>query len=272
MDATYGDRDRRRTQRWLNQNRGLVVPPEAFDLLARRLAARHRVLLWCAPLPVAVLVILGWQFAEWSRTADSVAADRTYATWSMVGYALFALFIVVNGRLASRAERRIGETLTQRVSRGTAASVPMMLGRARMSFLVVTLALEGALAATLLAVGHGWFAKAFPLAFAVSCGFVVIGVRQAASRATIALDPASLAIDERLRSRDAFSATQPLVFLVLVFTGSAKSGLRWLDLTWGLSVVIICALGLWGELSAPWSAPTKPPGSFLAWALRWVRP
>jgi hypothetical protein len=169
MDATYGDRDRRRTQRWLNQHQGLVVPPDAFDLLARRLAARHRVVLWCAPFLVAILAILGWPLAQTLRTGELVG-DRTYASWMMVGYALFALFIVVNHRLASRADRRIGQTLTQRVSRGTAVSVPMMLGRVRMASLVVTVVLEGALAATLLADGHGWFATAFPLAFAVSCG------------------------------------------------------------------------------------------------------
>jgi hypothetical protein len=274
MDSTYSERDRRRTQRWLKQNHGLVTSPEAFDLLLRRLVARHRIALWCSPLAVAVLAILGWQLAEWIRTADSVAADRTYAIWSMGAYALFALAIVVRDWLAGRGERHIGQTLTQRVSRGTAVSVPMMLGRARMAFLVVTLVLQGALATALLAEGQGWFAKAFPLAFAVSCAFVVIGVRQAATRPTIALDPASLAIDERFRSQDAFSATLPLVFLVLVFTGSGavKSGLRWLDLAWALSAVIICALRLWAELNPPWSAPTTPRRSFLAWALTWVRP
>jgi hypothetical protein len=271
MDATYGERDRRRTQRWLKHNHGLVTSPEAFELLCRRLAARRRVALRCAPFLVAVLAIVGWPFVDSLRTGELVR-DRTYASWLMVGYALAALIIVAIERLASHAERRIGQTLTQRVSRGAAASVPMMLGRARMSFLVVTLVLEGALAAILLAAGHGWLANVFPVAFAVSCGFVVIGVRHAATRATIALDPTSLAIDERLRSQEAFSATLPLVFLAYVFVGSDPSGLRWLDLAWGLSAIICLALRLWGELSPPWSAPTTARRSFLAWALSWVRP
>jgi hypothetical protein len=242
-------------------------------LLLRRLDARRRVALRCAPFLVACLAILGWPLVESLRTGELVA-DRTYASWLTVGYALFALTIVVSERLASRAERRIGQTLTQRVSRGAPVSVPMMLGRVRMASLVVTLVLEGALAATLLAAGHGWFAKAFPLAFAVSCGLVVIGVRHAATRATIALDPVSLAIDERLRSQDAFSATLPLMFLVYVLLGlsTTTSGLRWLDLAWKLSAVIILALRLWAEFSAPWKAQAKPPGSFIARALTWVRP
>ena len=100
----------------------------------------------------------------------------------LAAYAVFAVDIVVRDQLINRAERRIGATLSHRVSRGTAVSVPMMLGTAGMAFLIVALVLEAAFAVTLLAVGQGWFAWAFLLAFLVACGFVVVGVRQAATR------------------------------------------------------------------------------------------
>jgi hypothetical protein len=150
-----------------------------------------------------------------------------------------------------------------------------MLGRARMTFLVVALTLEAGFAVTLLAVGHGWLAWAFPLTFAVACGFVVAGVRQAATRATVATDPVSLTIDERLRSQDTFSATLPLLFLVGVLiagnTGTTY-GPGWLDDAALLGGLLILALRPWSEISGPGQPSAIRLDAVLARAQREVRP
>jgi hypothetical protein len=95
---------------------------------------------------------------------------------------------------------------------------------------------------------------------------VVVAVRQAATRATVAADATSLAIDERLRSDEAFAATGPLFFLLLVFPASTifANSPTWLATMWAVAAVIIAVLRVWGEGRPPWQparigwSPTTP--------------
>jgi hypothetical protein len=212
---------------------------------------------------------------EMSRISETARLHQTTAGWWLAAYAAFAVAIVLRDQLNNRAERRIGAKLQHRASRSTAVSIPTMLGTARMTFLVAALTLEAGFAVTLLAIGHGWLAWAFPLAFAVACGFVVVGARHAATRATVAIDPVSLTVDERLRSQDAFSATLPLLFLVgVLIAGNTRSayGPGWLDDAALLGGWVILALRLWGEISGPGHPSAIRLDSFLARAQRRVRP
>jgi hypothetical protein len=236
------------------------------------LAARRRGQAW--PFLLATLAIVVSLGVDLFRTTGPAHWDKNFAGRVLAAFALLATAMMVRDRLTCRADRRIGRTLLHRVSRSTAASVPTMLGPARMASMISALTLEAALAVTLLLVHHGWLAWTFPLAFAAASGCVVVGVRHAATRATVAVDPVSLTIDERLRSDDAFGATFPLFFLLLVFGGSTTStlGPGWLEHAWKVGAFLVFGLWVWGMTSGPWRARSALPGSWLAQALSWGRP
>jgi hypothetical protein len=188
----------------------------------------------------------------------SIPDSGAHVGWVLVAYLLVsALAVLIYGRISS-AERGIGRTLPQRVSRGTAVNVPTMLGWARTTCLVTTVTAEAGLAVALLSVGTGWVPWTYLAAFTVTCGFVAVGVRQSATRATIAVDAFSLTIDERLRSEDAFAATGPLYVWMFAFPFEtvARTGRPWLDLLWLGVFVGVSALRVWGAARRPWPSST----------------
>jgi hypothetical protein len=258
MHGTKDGRNRRRAERWIARTGGLAsVSEAALDLLARRLAARRRILLRWLPVLLLPVGVTGVVIVRGFGTAGSRADVR----WVLASYALLcALMVMIDGRI-SRAERRIGRTLPHRVSRSTAVNVPTMLGRARTTCLVTTLTAEAGLALVLLWVGAGWLAWTFVAAFTVACGLVAVGMRQSATRATIAVDPFSLTIDERMRSEDAFAAAGPLYVWMFAFPFEtvAQAGRSWLFLLWGAVFVGTSLLRVWGVASRPWR-PETPRG------------
>jgi hypothetical protein len=255
MHGTKDARDRRRAERWIARTGGLAYVSEAaLDLLARRLAARYRVLLRWTPLLLLPIGVTGVVVVR----GFSPAGSRTDVRWVLASYALLsALMVLIYDRI-SRAERGIGRTLTQRVSRGTAVGVQTMLGRSRTICLVTTLTAEAALAVVLLWVGTGWLAWTYVAALTVACGLVAVGVKQSATRATIAVDPFSLTIDERMRSEDAFAATGPLYIWMLAFPFEtvAQAGRGWLYLLWLGVFVGTSLLRAWGAARRPWRSLT----------------
>jgi hypothetical protein len=260
MAGTKVPRDVRRANRWIDRSGGLAyVPPDAFDLLSRRLALRRRVAWQCSPLvliPLGILVV-GW-------IASGFGTSNSLAGWTVLAFVMIAIEARLMDRILGRAEQRIGLALPHRVSRGTAVSVATMLGRARVVALAATIAIETGLAVTLLSQRGGWITWTYLLGFAGSCCLVAIGVRQAATRATVAADPFSLAIDERLRSEDAFAATLPLTLLLIAFPASAVGGPghAWIDLLWLVSLVAVGGLIHMGRTHRPWVS-VAPRGTWL---------
>lgn len=85
-------------------------------------------------------------------------------------------------------------------------------------------------------------------------------VRQAATRATIAVDPVSLAIDERLRSDQAFSAASPLFLLMFAFPASVTGNAAGrLGVVWSLAGMAVFLLWIWAFVSRPWRSARSEP-------------
>ena len=259
MGDTNGG-DSRRAERWIVRSGGLTyMTPEAFGLLVRRLADRHRTRVRCIPLLVLAVVVYLPLGTSFHRLGTS-SWDKTFSARSLAAFAILALTGLVLNGLSSRAERRLARTLPHRASRGTALSLRMMLGLPRMTFLIVAAVVEASLAVALLVRHTGWLTWRYPAAYLVACALVAFGLRQAATRATIAADPVSLAIDERLRSEQAFSATSPLLLLMFAFpasvTGNAAGSL---GVVWALAGMAIIPLWIWANFCRPWrSAPSEP--------------
>jgi MFS family permease len=253
MADTITPRAVKAAQRWVKQSPGLgCVTPEAFGLLARRLAVRYRSALWSLPFAGACIAIFA-SASFLSSSQGTVVGDEAYAKRGLVAYALIAIGGIVTTGVAGHAERRLGRSLPHRVSRGTAVTIPTMLGRPRTTFLAAALGIESLLAVTLLAVNAGWFAWAFLVAVAIGAAMIAVGLWQASSRPTVAVDPVSLAIDERFRSMDAFHVAYPMIFLMLAFpSGGFTHSPSWLQLVWLIAIVVLCVLFVWAAFKAPW--------------------
>jgi hypothetical protein len=252
MSGTKADRDRRRAKRWIARSGGLPwLPADDVDLLVSRLALRRRGRLQAVPfLLVALGVIVSTLFAG----AGSARWAETFALRGLAAYALICAAQIMQGRFTARAERRLASALPNRVSRGTAVPIRMMLGPARASFVAVALVLEAALAVAVLSLRSGWLTWTYLAGFLAACGFVAVGMRQAATRGTVALDPLSLTIDERLRSDDAFAATVPLYLLLFAFPAAAVFGHGHdsLGFAWTACWMVVAVMRPWADTRPPW--------------------
>jgi hypothetical protein len=273
MNGTKDERDRRRAQRWLTQSGGLSgLSPAAFDLLTRRLAARYRARWQCAPLFVLAGVVLASTFVD-GHALGTGGWGRSFAARALTAYAVLSVETLLADALTRWAERGIAQTLPSRVSRGTAVPVAMMLGRRRTAFVLAALGLEAMLAVIVLVMRPGWLEWTYLAAFLAASWLVAVGVRQAAARATIAVDALSLAIDERLRSDEAFQATGPLLLLLAAFPSSLAfdNGTTSLGLVWAAATVIILVLRLRADIdralsqrsAAGWFPTVPAPGGDL---------
>jgi hypothetical protein len=263
MGGTKETRDWRRIERWFKSAGPMAnVSNEAFDLLGLRLAARFRARLVASPLFVLAAAIFVSILFDFPSSFDDAAQERwskVFASRALAAYALLAIATLVASHLTSRAERRIGAALARRSSRGDKVSLPMMLGRVRLSILVATITIEGALVVPLFVLGYGWFAWGFLAAYLGACALTALGVRQAATRTTIAMDPTSLAIDERLRSIDSFHAANPLSSIILAFPAvGLHAGPSGFILVWGFAGAFILVLMSLGMRSHPWHQPLRP--------------
>jgi hypothetical protein len=268
MGGTKSERAARRATRWLKQTGGMAyVSPEAFELLSGRLAIRIRSLWQITPLlvlafgeTIAVLVIAtGW---------DADDHEQRFAAELLPGYVLLVLALLLAKALAGRAERRLGQTLERRISRGTAVPLRTMLGRARMTNLIASSVLQLGLAVVLLVATSGWFRWLYLATVLIAYALTAFGIRQATARPTLALDPSSLAIDERLRGEDAFQAAYPLYLLsYMLFQGAAAANTpSWLfPLTFAVATATL-GLWFWAANSRPWKAlPAAQQGALALW-------
>jgi hypothetical protein len=251
MKGTNEARDRRRAERWVDRSGGIpYVPSEAFDLLVKRLAARYRAAMRCLPWLIGVLLAVSLPFA-WIAFDGSGAA---FAVLGLTAYAICAVGRWNYDRLVGQADARIGHALPQRVSRGTTLTLSTMLGKGRIRSLVTAAAVEAVLAVTWLSFHAGWLALIYAIGFATTLSYAIRGLRWAASRATVAVDGVSLAIDERMRSEEAFSATAPLFLLLYVFPAAAVGGHwpSWLFLAWTGASIINTVCWWIAVTSRPW--------------------
>jgi hypothetical protein len=94
-----------------------------------------------------------------------------------------------------------------------------------------------------------------------------LGIRQTLSAPTLAVDPFSLAIDERLRAEAAFSAISPMAMLIFAFPSALllESSPEWLSRPWTFCSMGLIGLWVVATLRTPWCGgphwiPPSPSG------------
>jgi hypothetical protein len=253
MRTTREERDQRRAETWLLKSGGLDhVSPEAFDLLRSRLRARQRARWIGSPLPVLALLLVLSQF---NLVGDSDYARR-YSGRYLLAIGLLMGWVLLVAELGRRADHRIGTTLATRLTRDERVSWPRLFGRPRLIFLIVATSVEVIFAIGLAIVAPGGQALDFAIGLGAACALAGLGIGRAMSRETIALDDVSLAIDQRLRSDEAFSASVGLYLVVFVVPGSSLFDLLpfWFGEVWVAGVLVILALQAWGRSRPPWKS------------------
>jgi hypothetical protein len=256
MPTTYSADDYQRAARWVERSGGLVyVPPAASDLLILRLRARSRALWQCAPIVALAFVVLMFG-AVAGPSLGSENWSKGIAPWALAAIGLINIAAVVAAVLIARADRAIGRTLPNRVSRATAVSTLTMLGRPRTAFYLVAVAVDAAVTAATFVIQAGWIAWTFLIGCAITVSCAYAAVRRAATRATIAIDPMSLAIDERLRSQDAFAFSNLLYLFMLTLPTSPELDYK-LAQARIIGYAVLGFLWVWAAWKRPW--PTTPP-------------
>jgi hypothetical protein len=156
-----------RAVRWLNRSGGLgLVPREAGDLLAVRLAARQRIVLRSIPVVIGLFAMLVVVFVlEDSWLAEGLPLgelERRRVLGAVAFLGLLTAFRALMQVFMNRADRRILAVLPRSVGRVGVPPVTVVLGRFRTASLVVTGVLLAAWAAA------GWATAPAPHAVTVT--------------------------------------------------------------------------------------------------------
>lgn len=259
-------RDVDRAVRWLRRSGGLeAASREARDLLAARLAIRHRITRWA----MAVMVIPGVALlVELARAVTSASTADLVPELPLVflgSFCWFAVVSVVQRLREVAADRTVAAGLSRRVEREQAAPLAVVLGGAQVASMWV-----GATSVVVFDVLL-WAYRPFWLAAAVTAAHVVVGVSAVWAlalvlrRRAVAVDGYSLAIDERLRSEEASEwGARPFALMLLVtqvqFAGQAGDvhGAAplpdWWFLLLVLAFVAVVVLGLVADSRTPWQS------------------
>lgn len=247
MNDQLGERDVRRAVRWLERSGGLLpVTREVGDLLARRLAARHRIVLRVLPLVVlaGVITLVGtWSdvpTGEDPAAGTGIPGDRRPEE----SLPLLGLFAVASGArlvlelLVAAADRRIARSLPHVVRREHRAPTWVVLGRVQAGALALGVGLTGVSIAVVWASRPTWPAATVSVLALLAVGCCLLSVQVVVRRPAVAVDGVSLAVDERLRTEEAAST---LVVLFLCSLTLSNHGQNLGDGAWG-TISTICTL------------------------------
>ena len=247
-----------------------AVTPEAAALFARRQRLRRYLTASIALPGLLALVML-------ARNAGHSADVRT-ASLNAYGFrtglptALFGLWVLVCAEFRRILDLLIGSSLPTRVTRSERVPVLTVLGRIRAVYFVVAVVAD-------LAVGFAIFHEpgsdfrayrwGFAVALACCTGSALLGIARETTRPAVAIDGVSLAIDERMRSEQAFHAMAPLTMLgylggfsLIPIMGAGRFGI--------VAACFTPALILMSGVAAaypPWPKPGQP-----RWMTRLIRP
>jgi hypothetical protein len=256
MHASQDERDVQRADRWLTRSGGFShLSPAAFELLQRRLRVRRRALWICSPLAVLALGVI---FSNFGLIGEDEPGLRLTSRYLLAVGLLMAGFMLAM-ELNRRADNRIGATLDHRVIRAEPAPLYRIFGRVRSVCLIVILTVQVALSFTLACLSPEWTAGNLAVVFGLVGLFVGLGIWRVVTRSTLAVDEVSLAIDERLRSEDAYVFTQVLYLLPFAVPVSQlpKALPYWFLQVWIAGFVVIQLLWLVGLVRPPWK-PFRP--------------
>lgn len=209
------------TQRWLEQNgHGLqALDARTFELLRRRLAARRRALL---AVGVAAVVAVG--AVVWLATITIATRGDDGATpWSATaGWLLAApvVAMVVGGALQSvveaRSDREIAATLPGRLARSERVRIAEVAGRRVVVSGAVTTVVAAVLTGVTWAAAPGWPAVTVTATTVLAALGAGARIWWALDRPTVACDPVTLTLDERIRRADVVQGAQLLVVSIIM--------------------------------------------------------
>lgn len=201
-----------------------------------------------------------------------VHLDLNRDTWQVVAFWLTPTILltchgVLSRELTARFDRRIAAGLTRRVTRGAHVPIRMMLGRSRIACAWSVIVLAVIAGARGLDVLSRW-RWPFLAWLAATSALTALQVWRVMTRPAIASGPESLAVDERLRSNDAFQAITMLGLCMTAVSeamvGQASSS--WVPASvWTISVYAfllfyVRARPPWVDASAPRPGPAATGG------------
>ena len=227
---------------------------------------------WLTVLPVLALLVVEGQRSLTFPENPTDSAVHAYALRTGVATAIVGLLVVGLAEAQRAADRRIAKTLPLRFSRPEHVPWLIIVGRVRALFLLVALTGQAAVVVALFlapAAKFGAYRYGVLIAFVGCTAAAVLGVTRQVRRPSVAVDAASLAIDERLRSQDAFLAVWPLMYLAI----ESSTGLNtfnppaWLFFMSTAITVLSFATYIWAQSVSPWPKPQAIP-----WGARPAQP
>jgi len=220
MNETQIRRDGRRADRWLDRFGGGLPPldPAAHGLLAARLRARRRAALLCSPLLAVVAVLLLSTLAGLFQDVDLTVWAHDFAVRYLLAIVLLMVTMLAADHLWQQADRRLVGDLTRRVTRGRRVAIREMLGPRATRATALTVAFQTGLGVLVAATDHGgWLTRAYVGGLVATTALTGVRLHLISARPTVAGDPASLAVDERLRANDGVAAASTLGLITLAF-------------------------------------------------------
>jgi hypothetical protein len=176
----------------------------------------------------------------------------------VIWYALIIGGFVVIGYATRRAEHRMADTLSVRVTHSAAISLRDTLGRFRFAYLVVNVLLPAAVGVVFSVANPGLLSSVTLLSVLSAIAISVTGMLHEVRRPAIAVDASSLQLDERLRSDAVYSDSQlassalPLLLPAVM----AEAGTGHILILLGAAWVGLLLLQVLGEQSPPWNPLT----------------
>lgn len=243
----------RRADRWLARHAWDVQPltDEDRTLLRQRLHARHRIGLRSSlPALLGVAVMVAW-FVRDLTTGNVVTGERARIVPMLVMTVLFAVTWLTRQVLVARAEQQIASGLARRVARGRHVPLVEALGRLWLLATAMSVVLAVAWSVLLLALSPGALTVAVGAVVWLVLLVWVVGLRRELRRPEIAIDAATLVLDERLRNEDLAALTSLLLslwFLVLVSVSARRDLPPWVDAGFGASALLVMLLLLVASL------------------------
>jgi hypothetical protein len=248
------ERDERDAERWLTRSGGLgFAPSGARYLLVLRLRARRRAGWICFPLVLLSVVLLVSLFLSTPAFADD-AQSQWFVGGDLLVVGLLVGSVALITELAHRGEARIPVPPELRVARDDPAPLWQILGRVRLAVAAITMTFQVAFGAALIWAHLVWIGALYVIGVLVVWAISALSVARTVRGASIAVDAFSLAIDERLRSQDAFNVTGPPAVMLLIFPAftlleKVPPGLA---KVWILGLLALQGLWLWAQARPPW--------------------
>lgn len=242
----------RRAGAWLDRSGGLAwVTPAAWSLLVARLQNRQAALrrvsgglfvLWAAVWLVVVVV--------WRPGSSSLMVRFAFGLSLLL---VLSVAVGLAGLLVARSDRAKAATSEARMARGQTPCLRDVLGWWRCAVVAVTIAIDIVFLAALWLRYPGRDGLAVTTILVVGWAGVGVLIMAGLQRPTVAVDAASLAIDERLRSQDV-AASLMLGYLANFFAVQLVEGVFVMPISLA-AVTAGITLNLAGVVPRRWRSP-----------------